>query len=300
MYLMNGTKIRSNKHMKLQKSSMLIIGLGFSGQAIAHTTSMSVLGLNRRGQGGDIATRALDLLAFNHDEQLLSLTDEIKSTTHLVMSIAPNETGDLLLSIGAAKISALLPHLKWIGYLSTVGVYGDNHGSWVDEMSPLAATSKRGVQRILAERQWQQYAFIRKVPLAIFRLAGIYGPGRSTLEKLKQGKARVVEKPGQVFNRIHVTDIANIVSQMADQNMSGIYNMCDDLPAPPHEVTEFAADLLGMQPPPRQLYSQADMSPMARSFYDDNKRISNLKVKQALDYHFVYPTYMQGLKGLLD
>ncbi|WP_260349055.1 SDR family oxidoreductase, partial [Alloyangia mangrovi] len=189
------------------------------------------------------------------------------------------------------------PALDWVGYLSTTGVYGDHGGDWVDEDTPLTPTTARGKARAEAEAAWQA---IDGLPLHIFRLAGIYGPGRGPFEKVRQGTARRIVKPGQVFSRIHVEDIAQVLEASIRHPRPGaIYNLCDDDPAPPEEVLQHAAELLDLPPPPEVAFDAAEMSPMARSFYAENKRVRNDRIKDELGVTLLYPDYRAGLAALL-
>ena len=198
----------------------------------------------------------------------------------------------------AADILAA-PRLGWIGYYSTVGVYGDAGGEWIDESAPTEPLSARNRYRLEAEESWRELAAQKGVPLAVLRLAGIYGPGRSPFEKLENGTARRVVKPGQVFNRIHVTDIGAITAAAARARLSGTFNLADDEPAPPQDVIAHAARLLGVAPPPEIPFEEADLSPMAKTFYAGNRRVSNAKIKSALSYAFRYPTYREGHAAIL-
>lgn len=189
--------------------------------------------------------------------------------------------------------------LRWIGYLSTVGVYGDAKGGWVDEDSPLAPTSPRSVQRMQAEKAWIELGRLGEKPVAVFRLSGIYGPGRSAIDNLKEGTARRIIKPGQVFNRIHVDDIAaTLLAAIAHPDAGGIFNVTDDEPAPPQDVIAFAARLLGVPPPPEIAYQDAELSPMARSFYSDNKRVNNTRIKSDIGVRLAYPTFREGIAAI--
>ncbi|WP_306228811.1 SDR family oxidoreductase [Mangrovibrevibacter kandeliae] len=219
-------------------------------------------------------------------------------TTHLLISIAPGEAGDPVLATQRSRVLDQMPALRWIGYLSTVGVYGDHGGAWVDETGPLRPVSKRSVQRVEAEAGWQALADARDVPLAILRLSGIYGPGRSAIENLRAGTARRLVKPGQVFNRIHVADIAGALRLLSAQARGGVFNVTDDEPAPPQDVVAYAAGLLGIDPPAEIAFDTADLTPMARSFYGENKRVRNERLKSA-GYEFLFPTYREGLKNVL-
>ena len=195
-------------------------------------------------------------------------------------------------------ITRIAPRLEWAGYLSTTGVYGNHDGGWVDEDTPLTPSTRRGKWRVAAEAEWQA---IPDLPLHIFRLAGIYGPGRGPFSKVRNGTARRIIKPGQVFSRIHVEDIAQVLAaSIAQPDPGAIYNMCDDDPAPPQDVIAHAAELLGQPLPPEEDFETAEMTPMARSFYAESKRVKNDKIKTDLGVQLIYPTYREGLAALLD
>jgi nucleoside-diphosphate-sugar epimerase len=185
----------------------------------------------------------------------------------------------------------------WVGYLSTTGVYGDHKGGWVDETTPLTPNSDRGRQRVIAEAQW----LATGLPVHIFRLAGIYGPGRGPFEKVRDGTARRIIKPGQVFGRIHVDDIAQVLEASINRpNPGTAYNVCDDNPCPPEEVLSHAAHLLGLPDPPAVPFEEANLGPMARSFYSESKRTRNARIKDELGVRLLYPDYPAGLAALLQ
>jgi len=223
----------------------------------------------------------------------------LKGASHILLSIPPSEDGDLVLRHHGTDI-ARMAGLRWLGYLSTTGIYGDHGGAWVDEETPPNPTTERGERRLAAERGWRGLADAHDLPLHIFRLAGIYGPGRNALESLKAGKAKRIVKEGQVFSRIHVDDIVNVLlASMARPNPGRVYNVCDDEAAPPQDVVAHAAALLGIDPPPEIPFEGADLSPMARSFYRDNKRVRNARIKTELGITLAYPTHREGLKSLV-
>ena len=230
--------------------------------------------------------------------QLFGDALDLSQITHLLISIPPEEAGDPVLlryrhTLGAASA------LRWIGYLSTTGVYGDHGGALVDENTPTAPTSERARRRVVAEREWLAFGEERGVAVQIFRLAGIYGPGRNVLDDLKEGTAKRIVRPGQLFSRIHVEDIAAVLrAALITHSGSAIYNVCDDEPAPPAEVVSYAAGLLGIEPPPEIPFEQAALSPMALSFWADNKRVDNRRIKEELGVSLAYPTYREGLKAI--
>ena len=220
----------------------------------------------------------------------------LDGVTHILNSIAPDAEGDPVLAALGDRIAAA-EGLEWVGYLSTTAVYGHHDGAWVDEDTPVMPSSQRGDWRALAEAQWQA---IPGLPLHIFRLAGIYGPGRGPFAKLMAGKARRIVKPGQVFSRIHVDDIARVTELAAAARLDGTFNLGDDEPAPPQDVIVHAAALLGIAPPPEMAFDAAAMTPMQASFYADNKRCSNAAIKQALGIELLYPTFREGLAQVLE
>jgi nucleoside-diphosphate-sugar epimerase len=193
--------------------------------------------------------------------------------------------------------TAAAPHLRWVGYLSTTGVYGDHQGGWVDEQTPLSPSTARGQARVQAEAAWRS---MPQLPLHIFRLAGIYGPGRGPFSKVRNGTARRIIKQGQVFSRIHVEDIALALElSLASPGTAPIYNLCDDDPAPPEDVIAHAADLLGLPVPEAVDFATAEMTPMARSFYAESKRVQNDLIKRELGWRPAYPDYRSGLAAML-
>lgn len=221
----------------------------------------------------------------------------LAKASHILCSAGPESEGDPVLALLRDTIMRAAPRLQWVGYMSTTGVYGDLDGGWVDEDTPLAPTTQRGQMRLAAEREWQS---IPGLPLHIFRLAGIYGPGRGPFEKVRNGTARRIIKPGQVFSRIHVEDIAQVLDASIKQPHPGaVYNVCDDDPAPPQDVIGYAAELLGLPLPEAVAFDKADLTPMARSFYAENKRVKNDRIKAELGVSLIYPDYRHGLRALL-
>jgi uncharacterized protein YbjT (DUF2867 family) len=217
-----------------------------------------------------------------------------RSATHILSSVPPDEAGDPVLACHGADLARLNP--QWVGYLSTTGVYGDHGGGWVDETTPLAPVGPRQARRVTAEAGWQALG----LPLHRFRLAGIYGPHRSALETVRSGRAQRVIKPGQVFARIHVEDIASALeASFARPHPGAVYNLADDEPAPPQDVITYACALLGVAPPPEIAFEAAELSAMARSFYAESKRVSNRRLREELGVALAYPTYREGLAQCL-
>ncbi len=269
---------------------LLIFGQGYTGSALraALEGEWQVTGTSREGGGGTRKWPGTDMGA------------ALGEATHLLLSIAPGEAGDPVLAALGDEIAAAAPGLRWVGYLSTIGVYGDHGGGWVDEDTPPRPATRRGALRVAAEAAWQELAARTGLKLHIFRLAGIYGPGRGPFAKLRRGTARRIVKPGQVFSRAHVADIVQVLrASMAAPAPGRIYNVCDDEAAPPEEVLAFAAELLGLPVPPAEDYASAQMTPMARSFYAESKRVRNERIKRELGIRLLYPTYREGLRALL-
>lgn len=229
-----------------------------------------------------------------------TLTGALSRATHLLSSIAPQDGRDPVLARTRDAIASAAPHLRWAGYLSTTGVYGDHAGGWVDEDTPVTPATARGRARATAEAEWQALAKEAGLPLHIFRLAGIYGPGRGPFDRLRDGTARRIVKPGQVFSRIHVEDIATVLAaSIARPDPGAVYNVCDDEPAAPQDVTAFAASLIGLPPPPEEPFDPAGLSPMAASFYAESKRVRNDRMKRDLGVRLAYPSYREGLRAVL-
>ena len=225
------------------------------------------------------------------------MTPALNGATHLLISAAPDDAGDPVLAALHDEIAARAGQFEWVGYLSTTGVYGDHGGDWVDETTPLTPSTKRGIARVQAESAW---AAIPDLPLHIFRLAGIYGPGRGPFAKVRAGAARRIIKTDQVFSRTHVADIARVLAaSIRNPNPGAAYNVCDNDPAAPQDVIGYAADLLGLPLPPAEDFETAEMSPMARSFYAESKKVRNDRIKNELGVELLYPDYRSGLKALL-
>lgn len=270
--------------------TLLCLGYGYSAREIAtrlRAQGWRVIGTSRE------AFEAEGIEAYKWPGQDLPL----EGVTHILHSIAPTADGDPVFNALGTQIAAL-SRLEWFGYLSTTAVYGDHDGAWVDEATPVTPSSRRGDWRAAAEVAWQS---LPGLPLQVFRLAGIYGPGRGPFAKLMSGKARRIVKPGQVFSRIHVQDIASVLeASVARPNPGAIYNVCDDYPAPPQDVLGHAAELLGLPVPSEVPFDEAGMTPMARSFYGENKRVRNDRIKDELGVALRYPDYRSGLQAVLE
>jgi nucleoside-diphosphate-sugar epimerase len=276
-----------------------VFGMGYSGRAVvaalrAGGRKLSIAGTSREG-GADDGAR---LHRFDGTAPGATLGADLAAATHVLVSIPPDAEGDPVLRHHRADLDRA-ENLAWLGYFSTVGVYGDFAGAWVDETAAARPVNERSRQRLKVEQAWRAYAAERGVPLLILRLAGIYGPGRSAFDKLRNGTARRIAKPGQVFNRVHVADIGRVTALAAARRLNGTFNLADDLPAPPQDVVAHAAALMGVAPPPEVAFEAAEMTPMARSFYADNKRVANGAIKRALGIELLYPTYREGLAAIL-
>lgn len=275
-------------------NTLLSIGHGFSARALAPlllANGWRVIGTTRSADKAEAMARdGVEPLIWPGKELPL------ERATHLLSSVAPDDTGDPVLAETEDRLKQAT-HLQWVGYLSTTGVYGDHKGEWVDERAPLTPATRRGQARVHAEASWRALG----LPLHIFRLAGIYGPGRGPFEKVRRGTARRIIKDGQVFSRIHVDDIARVLlASIRQPNPGAVYNVCDDDPAPPQDVIAHAAGLLGLPVPPAVSFETADMTAMARSFYAESKRVRSDRIKDELGVTLRYPTYREGLKALLD
>ncbi len=227
---------------------------------------------------------------------------EVDSSTHLLTSIAPTGDGDIAAQFLSERWGSSAPAgVRWLGYLSTTAVYGNHDGAWVDEDTDLRPSTARGAARVAAEEAWQDLARKWKIPLNIFRLAGIYGPGRGPIAQLRRGRSRRIIKEGQVFNRIHVDDIVGILHlSLTAERPGGVYNVCDDRPERPELVISYAARLLGQPEPPAIPFAEAELTPMARSFYSESKRVRNHRIKHTLGYSLLYPNYATGLEACVQ
>ena len=282
---------------------LFCFGYGFSASALGALlgpAGWSLAGTCRTPEGSRaLVSAGVDALPFSREAPLSDPARSLAGTTHILLSIPPDAEGDPALDRHGTDISAI-EGLEWIGYLSTTGVYGDTGGAWVDESAPLAPTGARGKRRLEAEGGWLALGEDHGLAAHVFRLAGIYGPGRNALAAVKRGTAKRIAKPGQVFSRIHVADIAQaLAASIARPRAGAIYNVCDDEPAPAADVVAHACALLGVAPPPLTPLEDADLSPMARSFYADSRRVSNDRIKEELGVTLHYPNYRAGLAALL-
>ena len=281
---------------------ILCFGIGFSAHALAtrmRDKGARVLGTTRStSQAEALRAQGFEMCIFDGEQPAKGVQQALERATHVLVSIAPGDSGDRVLAHHGNDLADAL-RLEWIGYLSTVGVYGDHGGAWVDEDTVPKPKSQRSVARAGAERQWLDFGDETGKPVHLFRLAGIYGPGRGPLEKLRQGQAKRIVKPDQVFNRIHVDDISRVLeASIARPRGGAIYNVADDEPAPPQDVVAYAADLLGVEAPREVAFEDAGLSPMGRGFYSENKRVSNKRIKEELGVELAYPTYREGMKAL--
>ena len=280
-----------------QSPTLLSFGHGYSASALTpalQSMGWHIIGTTRKPDKADaLAKTGIDACIWPGSD----LTDALDQATHLLISAGPDADGDPVLRKMKDQIAERAKQYEWVGYLSTTGVYGDHDGGWVNEDTPLTPSTQRGRWRKAAEEAWQS---IPGLPLHIFRLAGIYGPGRGPFSKVRAGTARRIIKPNQVFSRIHVQDIAQVLLASIDTpNPGSAYNVCDNEAAPPQDVIAHAAELLGLPIPEAVNIEDAEMSPMARSFYAESKRVSNQRIREELGVALKFPDYRAGLKSLL-
>lgn len=283
---------------------LFCFGLGYTATAMARILLQQGWKISGTCQAQDKQQALIDLgfevVLFDGHRANDPVKALLNSATHILQSIAPDADGDPVLRVfGTEIIAAAAADLQWFGYLSTTAVYGDRQGGWVDETSRLKPAMPRGIWRAQAESLWYSHFEDDGLPVHIFRLAGIYGPGRNQLKKLLAGKARRIIRPGQFFSRIHVDDLAQtLLASIERPNPGSFYNVCDNEAVPPQEVIEFCAELLGIEAPPAELFDDAEMTAMARSFYSESKKVSNEKIKSELGIELKYPTYREGMKAL--
>jgi nucleoside-diphosphate-sugar epimerase len=281
---------------------LFCFGFGYSAEALARRLSARVVTLTgtRTNIAGAEPRPGIKLAAFQGDSPSPEVRGLLAGTTHMLVSIPPDLEGDPVLRLFRADLAAL-SDLVWVGYLSTVGVYGDCQGQWVDETAPTHPKSERSLRRAQAERAWLDFAGETGKRVEVFRLSGIYGPGRSVIDNLKAGTARRIVKPDQVFNRIHVDDIAKtLVAAIDTPTGHNLYNVSDDEPAPPQDVVAYAAELLRLPIPPEVPFDAAGLSGMAATFWAESKRVSNARIKTDLRVELMYPSYREGLRALVS
>jgi len=289
----------------VQGKKLFCFGYGYTCDYLAHELmqqgNWSIGGTTRDlEKRAFLRAKGINAHLFDYEHPLGDPYFILDGVTHLLISTPPDDRGDPTFAMHAADI-ARIPTLEWVGYLSTVGVYGDRAGGTVDETSEIRPNSKRGSRRVRAEQEWMSLLMHYGLPLHVFRLAGIYGPGRSALDSVRAGVARRINKPGQVFNRIHVEDVVQVLmASMAHPNPGAAYNLADDDPVPSWEVITYACELLGVTPPPIIPYSEADMAPIVRSFYSDNKRVANRRIKEELGVTLRYPDFRKGIDACLE
>jgi len=284
-------------------SKLFVFGLGFSAMTLARR--LKAQGWNIAGtvrtpeKAAALRDEGVDAVVFDGNAPGDDVSRALDGADHVAISIPPGDAGDAVLRHHRADIAARSGAIRWLGYLSTVGVYGNHDGAWIDEDTPTDPVSPRNARRVVAEQDWLRFGEETGIPVMLFRIAGIYGPGRNALATVRAGRARRVVKPGQVFNRIHVADIAGVLeASIAKPRAGGIYNLADDEPAPPQDVIAYAAGLLGVAPPPEVPFDEADMTPMARSFYSANRRARIDRIKDELGVVLEYPDYRAGLDAL--
>lgn len=282
---------------------LFCFGLGYSAAALADALrgeGWQIAGTCRSAErAGALAGRGIDAQRFDRDHPLSDAAAALAGATHVLVSVPPDEAGDPVLELHEADLAAS-ETVEWVGYLSSTSVYGDRRGGWVDETSALAPRGTRALARVAAEDAWLDLWHRYGLPVHLFRLAGIYGPGRSAIDQLRAGTAKRVEKPGHLFSRIHVDDIVQVLrASMARPNAGAIYNVCDDEPAPAAEVVEHASRLLGVAPPPLVPLEQAGLSPAALGFYAESRRVRNERIKRELGVTLRHPDYRRGLAACL-
>ncbi len=285
---------------------LFCFGFGFSAAALA-TQLQSRPGVTLAGTRRHVVktdgvdqSGSVQIAAFHGDGRNNNVVALLANSTHVLVSIPPDKAGCAALRDFGADLAAV-PSLRWIGYLSTIGVYGDHGGDWVDEDTPVRPTSERAMRRWHAEQTWTAFGRETGKTVQVFRLPGIYGPGRSALDALKAGTAKRLIKPGQVFNRVHVDDIAQALDKaMARPTPHSLFNVTDDEPCPPEDVVTYGAALLGTEPPPEIPFDASRLTPMAASFYSESKRVRNARLKSALGVTLLYPTYREGLAAILQ
>jgi len=282
------------------KNNLFCFGLGFTAQALARKMIARQWSVSGTCRSTDKDDSMRDFTVFPFDGTLVNdeIGEALSKATHILVSIPPQLSGDVVLQHFGSKI-AECEKLKWIGYISSTGVYGDTQGEWVDESSPLQPKTELNERRVEAENNWLNLVEKKGLPVMVFRCVAIYGPGRNLILSVKKGRARRIEKPDLVFSRIHVEDLAQVLEASIDNPKPGeIYNVSDDLPSPPSEAVEYACDLLKITPPPLIPFESAELSEIARGFYLTCKRVGNKKIKEELGVKLKYPNFRKGLEAI--
>jgi nucleoside-diphosphate-sugar epimerase len=285
---------------ELKRPHLFVFGLGYSALAVARLLKgqVDISGTTRdplRAQA--LVADGIAATVFDGERHSPEVGEALAAATHVIVSVPPGAEAEPVLMLHGEDL-AEAPHLRWIGYLSSVAVYGNYGGAWVSERTTPHPKTERAVRRRKAELEWQRLGINHDIPVAIFRIAGIYGPGRNAFVALSEGRAHRVVKPRQVFNRIHVDDIAAAVAAGLLSGEGGVFNLADDGPSPPEDVVTFAASLMGVAPPPEVPIGEAELSPMAQSFYVDNKRVDSRRMKALTGRELVFPTFREGLTAL--
>ena len=285
---------------------LFCFGIGYSAEALVRylpAADWTVSGTVRDpDKARQLISTGIDAQIWDGKTFPATLAAKLNGSSHVLISVPPDEHGDPVLAAAGDAIKNM-PSLSWLGYLSTTGVYGDTNGAWVNETAPLNPSSERSRRRVAAEQGWQALHRNDGVAVHIFRLAGIYGPGRSVFDQIKARTAKRIDKPGHAFSRIHVDDIARVLAaSIAKPNPGAVYNVCDNEPAPPAEVTGYACELLDKEAPPIEDFATVKdrMSPMALSFWDDNRRVDNTRIRTELGVKLRHPNYRSGLQEILS
>jgi len=285
---------------ELIRPRVFVFGLGYSAVAAAGLLhgQADIAGTTRDpSRSAALRSAGIDAMTFDGTGRTAAVDAALAQATHVIVSVPPGEAGDPVLALYGEDI-ANARDLRWIGYLSSLAVYGNYGGAWVSEDTTPHPKTERAVRRHRAELKWRRLGVQHDIPVAILRIAGIYGPGRNAFVALREGRAHRIAKPGQVFNRIHIDDIAAAIASAIRANHGGVLNLADNLPSPPQDVVTYAAGLMDVAPPPEIPFEKAELSPMARSFYADNKRADNRRLQALLGRPLAFPSYREGLQAL--
>jgi len=283
-------------------NQLFCFGLGYSAGVLSRRLAAKGWNISGTATTPDKAAAlkqiGYEAFVFDGHERDPAVAEALSRSTHVLLSIPPDAEGDPALRIYGTDIASRRS-IAWIGYFSSVSVYGDSKGEWVNEKTTPEPVTERGKRRLDAENAWIELARTSGKAIVVLRLPGIYGPGRSAIDQLRAGKARRIFKPGQVTNRVHVDDIATATEATLSLSTGvHVFNVTDDLPAPPQDVIAYGAELLGVPCPPATDLTDANLSPMARSFYAESKKVSNNRMKDELGVKLAYPTYIEGLKAI--